>query len=118
MIGADGAQLGIMSARDALNLAAEKNLDLVKIAPQATPSLHPIEALGWLRPIRRGSPLSRLLPFAHSVGVSLEVLPLRDLGANPRKRAPDIYQTDIEASGRASLDDLLSLLRDTAHHPD
>ena len=31
---------------------------------------------------------------------------------------PDIYQTDIEASGRASLDDLLSLLRDTAHHPD
>ena len=37
MIGADGAQLGIMSARDALNLAAEKNLDLVKIAPQATP---------------------------------------------------------------------------------
>ena len=28
MIGADGAQLGIMSARDALNLAAEKNLDL------------------------------------------------------------------------------------------
>jgi translation initiation factor IF-3 len=37
VIGADGAQLGIMSARDALNLAAEKNLDLVKIAPQATP---------------------------------------------------------------------------------
>ena len=37
MIGPDGAQLGIMSARDALNLAAEKNLDLVKIAPQATP---------------------------------------------------------------------------------
>ena len=29
MIGADGAQLGIMSARDALNLAAEKNIQLI-----------------------------------------------------------------------------------------
>ena len=32
-----GEQLGIMPGRDALNLAASKNLDLVKIAPQATP---------------------------------------------------------------------------------
>ena len=37
MIGADGEQLGIMSSRDAFNLAQEKNLDLVKIAPQAKP---------------------------------------------------------------------------------
>ena len=106
------------SGKDAELALLNLNINWEPIDPQATPSLHPIEALGWLRPIRRGSPLSRLLPFAHSVGVSLEVLPLRDHGANPRKRAPDIYQTDIEASGRASLDDLLSLLRDTAHHPD
>jgi translation initiation factor IF-3 len=33
----DGSQLGIMSARDAQKLANEKNLDLVKIAPNATP---------------------------------------------------------------------------------
>ena len=32
-----GEQLGIMPAKDALQLAAGKNLDLVKIAPQATP---------------------------------------------------------------------------------
>ena len=36
VIDADGSQLGILSSRDALNLAGEKNLDLVKIAPQAT----------------------------------------------------------------------------------
>ena len=37
VIGPDGAQLGLMSARDAQKLAAEKDLDLVKIAPQAVP---------------------------------------------------------------------------------
>lgn len=37
VISAEGEQLGIMSADQALDLAAEKNLDLVKISPQATP---------------------------------------------------------------------------------
>ena len=37
MIDTDGSQLGIMSARDAYKIVLEKNLDLVKIAPQATP---------------------------------------------------------------------------------
>lgn len=37
LVGDDGSQLGVMSARDALNLAVEKGLDLVKIAPQAQP---------------------------------------------------------------------------------
>ena len=37
LISAEGEQLGIMSAKDALKLAEKKNLDLVKIAPQATP---------------------------------------------------------------------------------
>ncbi len=32
LIGSDGAQLGIMSSREALRLAEEQNLDLVKIA--------------------------------------------------------------------------------------
>ena len=35
VISADGEQLGIMSAKEALKKAEEKNLDLVKIAPQA-----------------------------------------------------------------------------------
>jgi len=37
LIGADGAQLGIMSSRDAMRLAEEAGLDLVKIAPAAKP---------------------------------------------------------------------------------
>ena len=37
LIGADGEQLGIVSAAEAQKLADEKNLDLVKIAPQAKP---------------------------------------------------------------------------------
>lgn len=37
VIGDDGSQLGLMSAKDAQKLAIEKDLDLVKIAPQAVP---------------------------------------------------------------------------------
>jgi len=37
VISADGEQLGIMSSRDALRLAEEANLDLVKISPNAKP---------------------------------------------------------------------------------
>lgn len=37
VIDVDGAQLGIISSKEALKIAFEKNLDLVKIAPQATP---------------------------------------------------------------------------------
>lgn len=37
LIDEDGAQLGIFSAKDAQKMAFAKNLDLVKIAPQATP---------------------------------------------------------------------------------
>ena len=37
LIGADGAQLGIMSAAQALDMADEQGLDLVKISPNAVP---------------------------------------------------------------------------------
>ena len=37
LIGEEGEQLGIMPARDALRLAKEAGLDLVKIAPTAKP---------------------------------------------------------------------------------
>ena len=37
VIDADGEKKGVMSARDAQKLAYDQNLDLVKIAPQATP---------------------------------------------------------------------------------
>ena len=37
LIDADGSMIGITATKDALHMAATKNLDLVKIAPQATP---------------------------------------------------------------------------------
>jgi translation initiation factor IF-3 len=37
LIGEDGAALGIMPSRDAFKIAVERDLDLVKIAPAATP---------------------------------------------------------------------------------
>ena len=49
MIGPDGAQLGVMSSRDAQELAFSKNLDLVKIAPQATPPVCKIIDYGKYR---------------------------------------------------------------------
>ena len=45
----DGEVLGIMSAEEALKIAEEKNLDLVKIAPQAVPPVCKIMDYGKYR---------------------------------------------------------------------
>lgn len=45
----DGSQLGIMSAKEAFQIATEKNLDLVKIAPQAKPPVCKIMDYGKYR---------------------------------------------------------------------
>ena len=37
LIGADGQQVGVMPTKEALALAAEAHLDLVEVAPQASP---------------------------------------------------------------------------------
>ena len=49
VIGDTGEQLGVMSSRDAQRLADEKNLDLVKIAPTATPPVCRIMDYGKYR---------------------------------------------------------------------
>lgn len=49
LIGADGEQVGIVSGKDAQKMAAEKNLDLVKIAPQAKPPVCKIMDYGKYR---------------------------------------------------------------------
>lgn len=49
VIGDDGSQLGIMSARDAMKIAQEKNLDLVKVAAQAKPPVCKIMDYGKYR---------------------------------------------------------------------
>ncbi len=49
LIGEDGAQLGIMSSRAALEVAEGKGMDLVKISPNATPPVCRIMDYGKYR---------------------------------------------------------------------
>lgn len=49
LIGTDGEQLGIMSAKEAMKLAMEADLDLVKIAPGAQPPVCKIIDYGKYR---------------------------------------------------------------------
>ncbi|MBS6162568.1 translation initiation factor IF-3 [Hydrogeniiclostridium mannosilyticum] len=49
VIGPDGAQLGVMTSKEALEQAFAQNLDLVKIAPQATPPVCKIIDYGKYR---------------------------------------------------------------------
>ena len=49
LIGEDGEQVGVMSAKDAMKLAREAGLDLVKIAPTAKPPVCKIVDYGKFR---------------------------------------------------------------------
>jgi translation initiation factor IF-3 len=49
VIGADGAQLGVMTPQDALRLAQQKELDLVEVAPAANPPVCRIMDYGKFR---------------------------------------------------------------------
>ena len=49
MIGEDGEQLGVMSSREAQKIADERELDLVKIAPNAVPPVCRIMDYGKYR---------------------------------------------------------------------
>ncbi len=49
LIGEDGSQLGILPLKEALSIAQSKDLDLVKIAPQATPPVCRIMDYGKFR---------------------------------------------------------------------
>lgn len=49
VIGADGNQIGVMSSKEALKLAEEAELDLVKISPKANPPVCKIVDYGKYR---------------------------------------------------------------------
>ena len=49
LIGADGAQLGIMSAKEANDIAEEQGYDLVKISPNAVPPVCKVMDYGKFR---------------------------------------------------------------------
>ena len=103
VIAGEGEQLGIMSGRDALQLAQERHLDLVEIAPTAKPPVCRIMDYGKYRyeqqkrdkEARKKQKLTR-----EQVGAMIEI--------DPR------YLTDIENKGQHPslqvLYDLVSLL--------
>jgi len=49
LIGEDGTQIGIMSAREAMEIAEERGLDLVKISPNAQPPVCKLMDYGKFR---------------------------------------------------------------------
>ena len=49
LIGSEGEQMGIMSSAEALKIADEQGLDLVKISPQATPPVCKLMNYGKFR---------------------------------------------------------------------
>lgn len=49
LVSEDGEQLGIVSAKEALEIAAQKGMDLVKIAPQAQPPVCRVMDYGKFR---------------------------------------------------------------------
>ena len=49
LVSSDGRQLGIMSSRDALSVAAKAGLDLVKISPKANPPVCKVMDYGKYR---------------------------------------------------------------------
>ncbi len=49
MVDSDGSQMGVMPLKQALDLAEQRNLDLVKIAPQAKPPVCKIIDYGKYR---------------------------------------------------------------------
>lgn len=49
LIGEDGTQIGIMSAREAMDIAEERGLDLVKISPNAQPPVCKLMDYGKFR---------------------------------------------------------------------
>lgn len=49
LVGSDGEQLGIMSVKEALRIAADHNLDLVEVAPNAKPPVCRIMDYGKYR---------------------------------------------------------------------
>jgi len=53
VIGADGAQLGVMRPEDALRMAMQKELDLVEVAPAANPPVCRIMDYGKFRYAQR-----------------------------------------------------------------
>lgn len=91
LIGSEGEQLGIMSSRDALKLAEEAGLDLVKIAPNAKPPVCKIVDYGKYRyeQIRREKEAKK----------KQKVIEIKEIRLSPNIDTNDL-NTKINAAGK------------------
>ena len=87
VIGDNGAQLGVMSSRDAIELAQEKELDLVNISPKADPPVCKIMDYGKYRYKQ-----SKKLQDARK---SQTVIHVKEIRLRPKTEAHDL-QTKIK----------------------
>ena len=78
LIDADGAQLGVMPARDALKIAEDRELDLVEVAPNVTP------------------PVCKILDFGkYRYQMSKKQTQKRSMGVKEVKVRPQITEYDL-----------------------
>ncbi len=89
LVGEDGEQLGIMSARDAMKMAMEAELDLVKIAPNAKPPVCKIIDYGKYR-----YELARKEKEAKKKQKTIEIKEVR--------LSPNIDDNDLNTKGKCS----------------
>ena len=95
LIGENGEQLGIMSAKDAYKLAKEAELDLVKIAPTAKPPVCKIIDYGKYR-----YELARKEKEAKKKQKVIEIKEVR--------LSPNIDENDLNTKMKAKLKELTS----------
>lgn len=108
LIDEDGSQLGIMSVKDAQKIALNKGLDLVKIAPQATPPVCRVMDYGKYRfeqakrekEARKNQRIVETKELQLSVGIGIHDLNVRLNQAKKFLQNGDKIKVSIRFRGR------------------
>ena len=106
VIGEEGQQLGIMSSRDAMKLAKDAGLDLVKIAPTAKPPVCKIVDYGKFRyeQARREKEAKK----------KQKVIEVKELRLSPNIDTNDLNTKVNMGASKHILDDFAENLKDIA----
>ena len=96
LIGEDGEQLGIVSSRDALKMAEEAGLDLVKIAPTAKPPVCKIVDYGKYKyeQVRKEKEAKK----------KQKVIDIKEIRLSPNIDTNDLNTKEVPDQGRQSED--------------
>jgi translation initiation factor IF-3 len=108
LIDEDGSQLGIMAAKDAQKLALNRGLDLVKIAPQATPPVCKVMDYGKFRfeqakrekEAKKNQKVVETKELQLSIGIGIHDLNVRLSQAKKFLQSGDKIKASIRFRGR------------------